>query len=65
MFAQEPNIIAFYMMYVLYKLQADNIHVLNPLKLNNEEISKYLGEKNTDLRLHVSALVKQASNVGI
>lgn len=49
MFAQEPNIIAFYMMYVLYKLQADNILVLNPLKLNNEEISKYLGEKNTDL----------------
>lgn len=49
MFAQEPNIIAFYVMYVLYKLQADNILVLNPLKLNNEEISKYLGEKNTDL----------------
>lgn len=48
MFAQEPNIIAFYMMYVLYKLQADNIHVLNPLKLNNKEISKYLREKNTD-----------------
>lgn len=49
MFAQEPNIIAIYVMYVLYKLQADNILVLNPLKLNNEEISKYLEEKNTDL----------------